>query len=378
MDILPTKPQFSLKFAIRLVAYCATAALCFRLYWQTRPAVQAMRLLKTADGWAGRDVQERLAALGPNAVRVLLQELESSDTDLQVTILHELSRFSSRSQQSIPAIINKLKSDDATVRAAAARTLGDIGTGDRAALVALVDLIYDSDATVRTETIFSLWDLAVPAKNKPAHARSRVPFKDDSDPWLRQQLCGALGNLGPQARAGEPWLIDALEDDEMDVRWSAAISLTRVGVTDSRAIAPLLELLRDKQEHRFGTRFRWRIAALLNTLQVDSEELIPLLLSDLRSAEPFVRLQTAKTLRYAFGRIEAAVPALVDLLENDYSEVRQQAAELLGWIGPEARDALPALLWACFDSEEEVSTTAREAIRRIASSGADESDTIAR
>jgi HEAT repeats len=70
----------------------------------------------------------------------------------------------------------------------------------------------------------------------------------------------------------------------------------------------------------------------------------------------------------------AAIPVLLDLLEDEHSLVRMYAAETLGALGPRAKVAVPALQKRLNDKEFgafaiSVEERAREAIARIESDG---------
>jgi HEAT repeat protein len=65
----------------------------------------------------------------------------------------------------------------------------------------------------------------------------------------------------------------------------------------------------------------------------------------------------------------AAVPTLLELLQDESIQNRRLAAWTLGNIGQEAVEAIPALLVALRDSNEGVRTMAREALEKINPSG---------
>ena len=69
----------------------------------------------------------------------------------------------------------------------------------------------------------------------------------------------------------------------------------------------------------------------------------------------------------------AAVPALIQLLQDPNPEVRAHAAVALNWIGPGARDAVPALVRALQDDRRRVRQGAAFALFRI---GPDAKDAV--
>ena len=68
----------------------------------------------------------------------------------------------------------------------------------------------------------------------------------------------------------------------------------------------------------------------------------------------------------ALSRIgTAAIPALVDALQNPDPLLRRHAAQALARIGPEARDAVPDLIVALQDRDEEVRKNVARALGQI-------------
>jgi HEAT repeat protein len=262
--------------------------------------------------------------------------------------------------RAVPLLVSKLKHEDSKVRRIAARTLGNISVSDRAVIASLVEAIYDSDPWVWSEVTESLYALAVSKNGRTIYS---FADKNASNPDVRRKLCEALGNLGPAATRGEPWLIDALNDEDELVRWSAALALTKVGVTDQRAVVPLLQVFREPDPQ--FVYFRWRVGVLLHSLKVDENELVPVLIADLAHENPYPRLVVAKALWREFGQLEVALPTVIELLKHDNVEIKTLAAQLLGRIGPEARMAIPGLSVASTDSDEVVRMAAQQAIENV-------------
>lgn len=269
MDILPTKPQFSLQFVFRLVLYCALCALCIRLYWQTRPERRAARFLQAADSWTNSSVQELLADMGPHAVPFLLAELDHADANRVVRAMEALPLLPKDADRTVPAIMGKLEHPDSKVRRTAARSLGiiSIGRDDDEVLSALVEAIYDPDKWVWSETTESLYVLAITQERRSITSRAD---EDDSNPYTRAKLCEALGSLGSAAARGEPWLVDTLDDKNGHVRWSAAIALTKIGTRDDRVTARLVRMYRERDQ--LAEQFRGRLADFLSGHGVDLSE----------------------------------------------------------------------------------------------------------
>ncbi len=74
----------------------------------------------------------------------------------------------------------------------------------------------------------------------------------------------------------------------------------------------------------------------------------------------------------------AAVPALIQAMEDESSEVRLKAVRALQAIGPDARDAIPALQEATNDEDYEVRQAAADALEDIALTVTVEGETLTR
>lgn len=88
-------------------------------------------------------------------------------------------------------------------------------------------------------------------------------------------------------------------------------------------------------------------------------------ISDLKAMAPYSRNAAA----YAIGGMgpaaKAAVPALIDALNDPEASVRYPVCVALREIGPVAKDAVPALTKALDDRNDDVASMARKAIIKI-------------
>ncbi len=143
------------------------------------------------------------------------------------------------------------------------------------------------------------------------------------DERLRVRAVDELGRLGPQAAPAVPALVRAIADPEPAVRRKAVEALGRLRPDPEVTVGPFVRLMED--------------------------------------SEPSVRLRALDALA-EYG--EAAVPALVGLLETD--RAAYWACLVLNEIGPDAEAAVPALAERVSDPRAEVR---REAILALAEIG---------
>jgi HEAT repeat protein/predicted Ser/Thr protein kinase len=191
--------------------------------------------------------------------------------------------------------------------------------------------------------------------------------------------CGAaltLGRMGSRAKDTVPALVTALNDAHAHVAEAAGSALKRIagtlppaaepptpvpdlGATDAAAAMGLIEMLR----HEDADRRRNAVVALGETRAV-GQAAIPELLDVLEDEDEAVRCEAAR----ALGRIgaAAAVPSLVLALSDATGDlVRVSAAEALGRIGPRAGVAIPALIATLKHEDDRICDAAAAALVAI-------------
>jgi HEAT repeat protein len=89
------------------------------------------------------------------------------------------------------------------------------------------------------------------------------------------------------------------------------------------------------------------------------------LIANLQDADQVVRIHAATILGLMGEDAEAAVPALIELLNNGDIHDRKLAALSLGEIGPAAFEAIPALFVAAEDGDDGLAEMAEEALEQI-------------
>jgi HEAT repeat protein len=174
--------------------------------------------------------------------------------------------------------------------------------------------------------------------------------------------------------AGVDRLIDALNDEDADVRMVAA---NRLGQGDRHAekkTPALVEALRDRHP---CVR---REAAL--SLGMIGPPAVPALCEALHDADPRVRAGAALALGNGKPKeppdwgpdgARIVVPALSKALKDDNADVRRLAAQALGWprlAGEEARIAVPALREALKDHDPKVRDAVAGSLRWLDPSAA--------
>ena len=141
----------------------------------------------------------------------------------------------------------------------------------------------------------------------------------DKNPAIRKAAARRLGEIGPEAKAAVPALVEALKDkDDESLREAALMSLIKINPNPKTVIPAFIEALKDTSR--------------------------------------FVRYLAASALDRFGSEARAAVPNLIELLSNKKEdvEVRREAARTLGRIGSEAKPAVPALIEALKDADDSI------------------------
>mgnify|MGYP000954805386 FL=1 len=181
----------------------------------------------------------------------------------------------------------------------------------------LVLALKHRDPAVAYEAVEALGEIGDPAAAGPL----TEALTGDKYSGLRWKAAEALTQIGTES---VPYLINALENPDEDVRWKAAISLGEIG--DRRAIDPLINLLGD--EDRF---VRSRAAYALGIMG----ELVIQPLAEVLSTEKNPDLRLGAVM--ALGRIQAdpATRLLIRATTESSGDVRQEAMTALAATGRE-------------------------------------------
>jgi hypothetical protein len=218
---------------------------------------------------------------------------------------------------------------------------------------------------------------------------------NSQDPGKKGEAIIAVGMIGHEAWKAEPALIDALKDQDEDVRWLAAQKLGSIDPGDN-AVQALLDVLKNKQE---ATRVRASAAYSLGRIRADVRAAVPALSEALNSEDAFLCVNAAGSLikidpslnreslrvlldglkdsrsfvrnsailalsRMGTGAKEA-VPELAKALKDEDKWCRLAAAHALEGMGSDAKEAVPALYEALKDEDERLRKAARSALDKI-------------
>jgi HEAT repeat protein len=327
----------------------------------------------------------------------LVAQLTSSNPQVRKAALAELERIGSNDKTVVTALAAALSDPDVRVRLQASEALKDLGAAASPAINELIAALGSRVMGVpgnAQQALVAIGPQTIPTLidslgKIPEQARSRavwvlgylgeqatpalIEAMNDDQADVRIVAIRAIIEMGDRGQRAVPALVHALGDSEEDVRESAAAALGRIG-TKARSAAPALTVaLRDS-----AWSVRREAAGALARVGPDPSEAIPALESASKNdAAPEVRAAAASAIVSVARSVADRYRAVVDLivaLEDKDPKVRKAAASALGTLGPEAADAvgpLTALLlkdpdrhmrsWAA-DALGEIGPAARSAV----------------
>ena len=268
------------------------------------------------------DVTVALASIGPSALAGLTEALSDPNRNVRQYAASALDYMGIDARTSVPALMPLLQDKYGKVRAAAASALGSMGQ-------------------VGLDTLFELHSRHIPPpdalrrSDHPAHAAvsSLIQLLADESDSVRTAAAGALGAIADPTAV--PALIAALKDTHPDVRANAATALGAIGAPAKAAVPVLI--------NRSKIVMNRELESIIRGLGgIGTPDVVPVLTEALTDSSALIRLTAAGALADAAD--PTAVPALIAALKDKDNDVRAAAAIALGAIGAPAKAAVPVLI----------------------------------
>ncbi len=242
------------------------------------------------------------------------------------------------------------------VRWAAAETLGVFHAEPKLVIPALVKMMKTEEGRLPVDGLTF----------RPFQLDYILGRSDKGTDPLRMVAIRALGAYGRDAASTVPVILPFLKDQDPRVRWFAAEAIANIGPEARAAVPALIEALRsdavatgrDEENYSVLTKAPIRLIAAhaLGRIGPDARAAVPALTAALSGPDARVRLTSARALGRMKEAASPAVPGLVRLAtRGSNSQVAVQAAESLRMLGPIARKELIA---AMYDSDIEVRVNA--------------------
>jgi len=183
----------------------------------------------------------------------------------------------------------------------------------------------------------------------------------NSAPQIRLIVVETLENLGPDAYAQAPVVMERLADSDPIVRWAATRALGRInGKPVPGEIEALARTLRDRD-----LSVRMEAALTLEAFAEQAAAAVPELVRQVNVGDADVRIGVLHALGAIRKNGPQVVPVAARALSHPDRRVRRAAAETIGRFGADARLALDALAQAARDGDADVRRFASEALLNI-------------
>ncbi|MBI1914238.1 MAG: HEAT repeat domain-containing protein [Planctomycetes bacterium] len=179
----------------------------------------------------------------------------------------------------------------------------------------------------------------------------------DEDVQVRRMITAALGEIGPPSRTAVPVLVNSLRDRNEVVRTRAAIALSEMGPAARVAVPGLTAALKD---HCLGVR-RWATFAL-GEIGPKAAAAAPELLELFRDPSIITRTLALVALR-KIG--PSALSVLIPSLKDPHAGVRRLVASVLGRCATQTDLLTPVLREATADPDPSVRESVLEALQRL-------------
>jgi HEAT repeat protein len=294
----------------------------------SKPALAALiEASKDADEKVRANVARALGAIAPAADAVVATLLVAlRDPDKRVRSAAASALMSAPARAVVYPLILALQDREASVRRNAADSLARRGAGFAAPR--LIQLMSDPDTEVRNAARRALEAIGQGA------AQALIKASKDKDANIRKDVALIFVKVDPYAALTAQ--IEALKDGDASVRSAAASSLGWYlqGREGETVIPVLIEALKDRDASVRNS------AAFSLGNHEEPTLVVAILIAALKDQDPQVRSKAASALGAVWPRVTAAIPALIDLLEDPNADVLKHAIGALGKINTAATAAV--------------------------------------
>ena len=257
----------------------------------------------------------------------LIQGLRSSDRWEKVLAAQSTARLGPAVKAVIPELINGMTNaaGDQGWIWGICHALGSMGSNAAPAIPILkAKMLVETNLARRMMIAGNL--CRIDAGESGALTNILNELKNSENSGKRSSMVFQLGQVGPNAKAAIPFLLEMLADDDLQTWCGAASALKGVGADKSIILPPLSARLKSNDE-----TIRFNAAQQILAIDPGNTEAMALLINEIKAGSLFSRA----------------------------------AIEALGRIGPAAKDAIPVLQQVRIGSDKELARVAASALKRI-------------
>lgn len=308
------------------------------------PEASVRDMAASAIGDIARALKDDNATTWKKSGEVLMQLLKDDPSArVRRSAAYALGAFGRRAAGAVGLLAQALGDDQAVVRQNAAWALGQIGEAAGEAVPKLCECLRDQDTLVRRDAAAALRLLG--KAGEEAGRPLLDLLKSETDTVVKKTALDTLVRIArPELADAAKELNPLLEDKDPEIRFSAALVLTRIGGEEAVSALPVLQsALKNAESHtqELATAALAALGPLAKSAMYDLADT----LVDAKNTVA-VRRNAALALAHIGAAAKPVVPALVMALQREQPlEVRQFAAEALAQMQyPANAEAVPALL----------------------------------
>lgn len=298
------------------------------------------------------------------SVPALIPRLADESPAVRAAAANALSRFGPAAETALDDLRRRLGDENESVRMAAARAIGSMGAAGRTAVDDLLNAINTDTGPVALAAADALAGIGKPAVPALAEAAKK--------PELRGLALAVLERIGPDAEAAVPVLGRLIVGLDEDNASQAALTIGAIGPAAKEISPVLISLMKTSKSDRV------RAASAYALGKIGAKDALPVLQDALKADDPLLSLGAAHAVAAVApddeDAIAAALPRLMEGLDNERPGVRAGVAQVLGGLGPKAAEAVEPLRALLDDANASVRSEAAGALGRI---GAKDPETIA-
>lgn len=177
----------------------------------------------------------------------LLAKMAANDDGMRGAAMIALAKLGPDAEEAIPVLVTWLDSHRAGHRMLAAQTLGKIGPAARVAIPALTETVKDSDWKVVIWTAYAL--CMIHPEDEQWLSTLTDFLEPDNRDIIRAEAATAIAEMDVLPETAMPAVVEALHDEDVDVRLMVVKAIERVSPERrTEAAAALKAALNDKTD----------------------------------------------------------------------------------------------------------------------------------
>jgi HEAT repeat protein len=298
----------------------------------------------------------RMGSRAKDALAALKERLKDDDGLTRVRAAQALWFIDRQADVAVPALGEAMKDKDLTVRRAASLALFQLQPRPKEALPIFTAAMKDEDSLTRVQSAQAVWQINHKADEVMPVFMEVVKNPKEHALALNQTLT-ALNELGPEAKAAVPALVEVLKGPNNNL-YVFALTNT-LGTIGAASVPPLAELLNNKDT---DPRILYPVIQALGRVGPEGAE--PLIKA-MDHENVNIRSQVVMSIGQMGPGAKAAVPKLAELAKGGDANLRNNAINALVQLGLDGRAAAPALVENLKNPNQYIVTQSLQALRNM-------------